>query len=85
MKAAAKRGHDTGGRSSRRTATANGDHIQPMTAPSSTRPGPSSGAIQYSIAIRYAAPNHQPRAIASLVVSARVNSAIAGTRPSHAR
>src|SRR6202008_1376050 len=28
-----KRGHDTGGRSRRRTATANGDHIQPMTAP----------------------------------------------------
>ena len=43
---------DAPGRSSLCTATANGDHIQPMTAPSSTSPGPISGAIQYSIAIR---------------------------------
>ena len=68
-----------------RTATANGDHIHPITAPSSTRPGPISGAIQYSIAIRYPAPNHQPRATASLVVAARVNSAIPGTSANHAR
>ena len=48
----AVRHHEAPGRSSLCTATANGDHIQPMTAPSSTRPGPISGAIQYSIAIR---------------------------------
>ncbi len=77
--------HDTGGRSRRRAATANGDHIQPITAPSSSSPGPSWGAIQDSIVIRYAAPNHQPRASASRVVGARTNKIMAGTSANHAR
>jgi hypothetical protein len=85
MNAASSRHHAAPGRSSLWTATENGDHIQPITAPSNTRPGPISGAIQYSIAIRYPAPNHQPRATASLVVAARVNSTIPGTSANHAR
>ena len=35
--------------------------------------------------IRYAAPNHQPRASASRVVGARTNRTMAGTSANHAR
>ena len=59
--------------------------MQPKTAPISTTPGPICGDIHCRIAIRYPAPNHQPRAIASLVVPARVNATMPGTRANHAR
>ena len=63
----------------------NGAHMPPKTAPISTTPGPISGVIHCRIAIRYPAPNHQPRATASLVVAARVNSTIPGTSANQAR
>jgi hypothetical protein len=45
-RAARARGQETGGLSSRLTATANGDHMHPKTKPMSSRPGPICSAIQ---------------------------------------
>ena len=50
--AASARGQVSGGRSSFCAATPNGTHNTPNTAAANSTPGPISGAIQYSAAIR---------------------------------
>src|SRR5580704_16896797 len=83
--AASARGQVSGGRSSFHTATPNGTHSTPNTAATSSTPGPISGAIQYSAAIRYPAPSHQARIPPSRAVGDLTMSTSPGTSPNHAR
>src|SRR5579875_3323623 len=82
--AASARSPLAGGRSSVRAATPNGTHITPNTAPTSSTAGPISGAIQYSAAMMYPAPNHQPRTPPSRAVGDLMMSSSPGTSPNHA-
>ena len=83
--AASARGQVSGGRSSFHTATPNGTHSTPNTAATSSTPGPISGAIQYSAAMRYPAPSHQARTPPSRAVGDLMMSTSPGTSPNQAR
>ena len=83
--AASARGQLSGGLSSSSAATPNGTHSTPNAAPTSSTPGPISGAIQYSAAIRYPAPSHQARIPPSRAEGDLTMSSSPGTSPNQAR
>ena len=82
--AASARGQVRGALSSFCAATPNGTHSTPNTAATSSTPGPISGAIQYSAAIRYPAPSHQARIPPSRAVGDLTMSTSPGTSPNQA-